>query len=69
MKTWKKPQLTTVDTYFLMSNLWIDFLNQIGNNNVEIDNDDVPKFIKKMRDEWLSYDIKYNPQNQGINDK
>lgn len=50
----------TVSTYFLMSHLWMDFLQKIGlGNRIEVDK--VRAFIMKMEKEWIHHDVKYTP--------
>lgn len=55
----QKPHTNVIETYLLMSNLWLDFLSKGGLNNKYVDFSDVHENVEKMTSEWLDYDIRY----------
>lgn len=65
LKAQSRPQLTTVSTYFLMSHLWMDYLDRLGAGN-QIAIDRVRKFIKTMESDWVDFDIKYTPETEAL---
>lgn len=56
-----RPQLTTIETYLLMSKLWLSFLRRLNLNDPSLDWGSVNGTIDRMRDQWLIYDVKYEP--------
>jgi hypothetical protein len=56
--TKRRPQLTTIDTYILMSQLWLTFLDKIDFKTPHLKFDDVDKFLDRMEPKWIKYDKK-----------
>ena len=57
--TRSRPQLTTVQTYLLMSKLWLSFTERSGLSDPTLKFEDVGQALSGMHDEWLHYDQKY----------
>jgi pimeloyl-ACP methyl ester carboxylesterase len=58
--TKRKPQLTTKETYLLMSELWLKFLDKIDFKTRDVSFKDVDEFLAKMEPQWILYDKKYD---------